>query len=248
MILTFGAVALHRATRQTAPVVNAAGKAVAFAAVLASMFAFLAGCGARPGRDYSSDAGDGSARTRAMHDAGRVSTVSDSGEPDATADTPPDTSSDIDAGSELLEMPILAPVAVEDAGLETDTRHDTRETDAAPSVEPSSVITTDSAPLSCDPTQAECGAEYCTPAAAQCVTREDNRPEGVACDSHAQCVDGHGCGFIGDPQFRQLACLRLGRSDQDCGGALGRIKFGVGITGLVDESGAELGLCIGDIR
>lgn len=251
VILTVGAVALHRATRQAAPVVNAAGKAVAFAAVLASMFAFLAGCGARSARDFSSDGGDSSAPARARHDAGSVSTVSDSGAPDATLDTSPDTSTDIDAASEPPEVPIPAPVAVEDAGLESATERDTSETSSAPSVEPSSVITTDSVittPSSCDPTQAECGAEYCTPAAAQCVIREDDRPEGVACDAHAQCADGHGCGFIADPQLRQLACLRLGRSDQDCGGALGRIKFGVGITALVDESGSELGLCIGDIR
>lgn len=248
---------MHHAARHAGPVANAAGKALALAAVLVSMFAFLGGCGARTAREYHSShdglpvAGDAGASDASddKHTFG-ASSISD----DYTL-TGDDTASDA-GGSEHPStqpapnsegMPDAAPTRPQDvvsnSGDET--------SELAPASSSAPVLTTEeepTEPATCNPTSDDCGRDYCTPSAAQCVTRTDARDEGAVCTAHEQCAAGHACGFIGDPGLRQLACLRLGRSDQDCGGALGRIKFGVGLTALVDDAGAELGLCIGDIR
>jgi hypothetical protein len=102
----------------------------------------------------------------------------------------------------------------------------------------------------CDPLDDDsCPGEYCSPAPpAACLAATGDGDEGEPCELHTDCLPGLACGYIGDPQWRQTACLRLGAVDVDCGGALGRLVFGAGVTDLQDASGAALGLCVGDIR
>lgn len=234
-MLSVGLLATRRAAR---PAAQIAGHTVAFAGVLVAMLAMLGGCSAGPSRVY--EQADGAA---VMHDGGAVSiekesaSWGDSGAGDATSEPAPH-----DAGA-------VPPVdVVSDAhasGARTDAATVQQSTTAASSSNGSSGTT---APATCDPLSDECGAQYCTPDGAECITRTDTRGEGTPCETHAQCANGHACGYIGDPQWRELACLRLGYSDADCGGALGRIKFDVGLTPLADANGTQMGLCIGDIR
>jgi hypothetical protein len=92
-----------------------------------------------------------------------------------------------------------------------------------------------------NPTESDGGAPTATDDAAD---TGGHLEEGEPCQEHSQCLLGLACGYVGDPQWRQTGCLRLGRVESDCGGALGRLVFGQEVAPLPDG----FGLCVGDIR
>lgn len=92
-----------------------------------------------------------------------------------------------------------------------------------------------------NPTESDGGA----PTSADSATDTGGHlEEGEPCQEHSQCLSGLACGYVGDPQWRQTGCLRLGRTESDCGGALGRLVFGAEVSPIAEG----YGLCVGDIR